>query len=32
LVTEDKAGGKRVSFRIEGNKEGEERLEEIKVI
>jgi len=31
LVTEDNAGRKRVSFRIEGNKEGKERLCEIKV-
>jgi len=30
LITEEKAGRKRVSFRIEGSKKGEERLEELK--
>jgi len=27
---EEKAGGKRMFFRIEGNREGEERLEKLK--
>jgi len=30
LVTEEKADGKRMSFRLESSSEGEERLEEIK--
>jgi len=31
LVTEDKVGGKKVSFRLDKDKKREERLEEIKM-
>jgi len=31
LVTEDKVGGKRVSFRLDKDKEGEEKLEKIRM-